>query len=207
MLCTPASVLQPPTPLVFGVFAAEKRDRASVLSVTAFGVTCEIRDDDHVSVVQDHLRLPKQEAQALLEAERARFEERLRGAEPGSAVFGPAPAANPQRRRKTMSVEFKEFAALSDGRRVVVRSDRGWTWGWNHSRGAWYGETRASFTKQVRDYFEAEAEECCPITVEWVAERLQRLHGVNIDPASVDAALRLPLEVEFGPHLSEAISV
>ena len=176
-----------------------------MLSVTAFGVTCEIRDDDHVSVVQDHLGLPKQEAQALLEAEREGFEERLRGAVPGSVVFGPAPAANPQRRRKSMSVEFTEFAALSDGRRVAVRSDRGWTWGWNHSWGPWYGKTRASFAKEVRDYFEAEAEECCPITVEWVAERLQRLHGVDIDPASVDAALRLPLEVEFGPHLSEKL--
>ena len=176
-----------------------------MLSVTAFGVTCEIHDDDHVPVVRDHLRLPKQEAQALLEAESARFEEQLRGAEPGSVVFGPAPAANLQRRRNSMSVEFKEFATLSDGRRVAVRSDRGWTWGWNHAWGPWYGKTRASFAKEVRDYFEAEAEECCPITVEWVAERLQRLHGVEIDRASVDAALRLPLEVEFGPHLSEKL--
>ena len=104
-----------------------------------------------------------------------------------------------------MSVEFSEFADLSDGRRVTVRSDRGFSWGWNHSRGPWYGRTGASFTEEVRDYFEAEAEECCPITPEWVVERLQRLYGVEIDPASVDAALRLPLRVEFGPRLLEQL--
>ena len=66
-------------------------------------------------------------------------------------------------------------------------------------------EAGASFTEEVRDYFEAEAEECCPITPEWVVERLQRLYGVEIDPASVDAALRLPLQVEFGPRLLEQL--
>ncbi len=173
-----------------------------MLSIAAFGVPCEIGEADHVSVVQDHLRLPRQEAEALLEAERSKFEERLRAAEPGSVVFGPAPASDSRRSRASRSrasVEFNEFADLSDGRRVTVRSDRGWSWSCNHSLGAWYGQTRTNFTKQVRDYFEAEAEDCCPITPEWVVERLQRLHGVEVDPASVDAALQLPLQVEFGP--------
>ena len=179
-----------------------------MLSITAFGVTCEIHDDDHVSVVQDHLRLPRREAEALLEAERSIFKERLRAAQPGSAVHGPAPADASRRRRagrSRASVDFDEFADLSDGRRVTVRSDRGWTWSGNHSFGAWYGKTRTSFTRQVRDYFEAEAEECCPITPEWVVERLQRLHGVEIDPASVGSALQLPLQVEFGPRLHEQL--
>ena len=48
----------------------------SAVNLLAFGVTCEIRDDDCVPVVQDHLRLPPQEAQALLEAERLKFKER-----------------------------------------------------------------------------------------------------------------------------------
>ena len=182
----------------------------SAISLLALGVTCEMRGDDHVSVVRDQLRLPQQEAHAVLEAERSKFEERLRSAEPGALVEGPAPAAHREpprgeRSRKRMSVNIVEFADLSDGRRVTVRSDRGWTWGWNHSFGPWAGKTRASFTEQVRGYFEAEAEECCPITVEWVVERLQRLHGVEVDPASVDAALQLPLEVEFGPRLREQL--
>ena len=175
----------------------------SAINILAFGVTCEVRGDDHVSVVRDQLRLPQQEAHAVLAAERLKFEERLRAAKPGSVVFGPAPADDPHRSRA--SVDFNEFADLSDGRRVTVRNDRGWTWSGNHSLGAWFGTTRASFTKQVRDYFEAEAEECCPITVEWVVERLQRLHGVQVDPASVDAALQLPLEVEFGPRIREQL--
>ena len=37
----------------------------SAVNVLAFGVTCEISDDDYVPVVQDHLRLPPQEAQPL----------------------------------------------------------------------------------------------------------------------------------------------
>lgn len=179
-----------------------------MLSITAFGVTCEIRDDDHVSVMQDHLRLPKQEAQALLEAEHSKVEERLRAAEPGIVVAGPAPAGDSRRSRASRSrasVDFDEFADLSDGQRVTMRSDRGWSWSCNHSLGAWYGETRTRFTRQVRDYFQAEAEECCPITPEWVVERLLRLHGVEIDPTSVDAALQLPLQVEFGPRLHEQL--
>ena len=192
------------------VFATPCEVDMSAISLLAFGVTCETRGDDYVSVVQDQLRLPQEEAHALLEAERLKFEERLRSAEPGAVMYGPAPAVHSgplrgNRSRKRMSVDFVEFADLSDGRRVTVRSDRGWTWGWNHSFGPWAGKTRASFTKEVRDYFEAEAEECCPITVEWVVERLQRLHAVEVDPASVDAALQLPLEVEFGPRLREQL--
>ena len=180
----------------------------SSVNLLSFGVICEMRGDDHVSVVRDQLRLPQQEAHAVLEAERLKFKERLRSAAPGAVVEGPAPATHRaplrgERSRKRMSVDFVEFADLSDGRRVTVRSDRGLNWSWNHSFGPWAGMAQASFTKEVRDYFEAEAEECCPITVEWVVERLQRLHGVEVDPASVDAALRLPLEVEFGPHLRE----
>ena len=171
----------------------------SAVNLLAFGVTCEIRDDDCVPVVQDHLRLPPQEAQALLEAERLKFKERLRSAQPGDVVHGPAPAARRwslrgKRSRNRRSVDFVEFADLSDGRRVTVRSDRGVS-------GPFPGQTREGFTREVRDYFEAEAEDCCPIEPEWVVERLRRLYGVEVDPVSVEAALRLSLAVEFGPRL------
>lgn len=182
----------------------------SAVSVLAFGVTCEIRDDGYVPVVQDQLRLPPQEAQALLEAERLKFKERLRSAKPGAVVHGLAPAARrgPLRgkhNRKQMGVDFIEFADLGDGRRVTVRSDRGLGWSWNHQRGPWYGRTREGFMREVRDYFEAEAEDCCPVSPEWVVERLQRLYGVEVDPESVEAALRLPLGIEFGPRLREQL--
>ena len=170
----------------------------SAVNVLAFGVTCEISDDDCVPVVQDHLRLPPQEAQALLEAERLKFKERLRSAKPGAVVHGPAPAARRLRSRNRMSVDFVEFADLSDGRRVTVRSDRGVS-------GPSPGQTRERVTQEVRDYFEAEAEDCCPIEPEWVVERLQRLYGVEVDPVSVEAALRLPLAVEFGLRLRDQL--
>lgn len=182
----------------------------SAVNVLAFGVTCEISDDDFVPVVQDHLRLPPHEAQALLESERLKFKERLRSAKPGVVVFGPAPAARRgslrgKRNRKRMSVDFIEFADLSDGRRVTVRSDRGLSWSSNHSSGPFSGESRERFAREVRDYFEAEAEDCCPIEPEWVVERLRRLYGIEADPGSVEAALRLPLAVEFGPRLREQL--
>lgn len=173
----------------------------SAVNLLAFGVTCEI--DDYVPVVQDHLRLPPQETQALLEAERLKFKERLRSARPGDVVHGPAPAARRLPSRNRMSVDFVEFADLSDGRRVTVRSDRGFNLAWNHAPGPFPRQTQEGFTQEVRDYFEAEAEDCCPIEPEWVVERLRRLYGVEVDPVSVEAALRLPLAVEFGPRLRE----
>ena len=175
----------------------------SAVNVLAFGVTCEISNDDDVPVVQDYLRLPPQEAQALLEAERLKFKERLRSARPGEGVAGPAPAARRLRSRNRMSVDFVEFAELSDGRRVTVRSDRGLNWTWNHAPGPLPRQTREGLTQEVRDYFEAEAEDCCPIEPEWVVERLRRLYDIGVDPVSVEAALRLPLAVEFGPRLRE----
>ena len=175
-----------------------------MLNILAFGVTCEIDDGDFIPVIEDQLRLTRQEAEAVLEAEQGRFRASL----PSDSI-GYAWTVDPSRRRerkhKSMSVDFVEFAELSDGERVTVRSDRGLNWFWNHSLGAWYGRTQASFTKEVRDYFEAEAEDCCPITPEWVVERLKRLHGAEINPASVDAALHLPLKVEFGPRLLEQL--
>ena len=105
----------------------------SALKILAFGVTCEIRDDDCMPVVRDHLLLPPQEAQALLEAERREVKERLRYAKPGASVFGPVLAAlrgplRGKRSPKQMSVDFTEFADLSDGQRLTVRSDRGLGW-------------------------------------------------------------------------------
>ena len=176
-----------------------------MLNILAFGVTCEIDDDGgFIPVIRDQLRLTQQEAEAVLEAEQSRLRAELRPDSVGY-VWTVDPSRRRTRRHKSISVDFVEFAELSDGRRVTVRSDRGLNWGWNHSLGAWYGMTQASLTKEVRDYFEAEAEDCCPITPEWVVERLQRLHGVEIDPASVDAALQLPLKVEFGPRLLEQL--
>lgn len=182
----------------------------SAVGIVAFGVMCEIRDDDCVSVVRDHLRLPQQEARALLEAERLKLEQRLRSAEPADVVHGVAPAAHRgrlrgRRSRLRMSVGFVEFADLSDGRRVTVRSDRGLSWSMQRYVGAWAGQTRERFAQEVRDYFEAEAQDCCAVSTEWVVERLQRLYGLDIDPASVDAALCSPLEVEFGPRLREQL--
>ena len=56
----------------------------------------------------------------------------------------------------------------------------------------------------MRDNFR-QYEEDRPTAPEWVSERLRRLYGVDVDLASVEAALRAPRQVELGPRLLEAL--
>ena len=48
-------------------------------------------------------------------------------------------------------------------------------------------------------------EEDEPTPPEWFVERFQRLYGIEIDPASVQAAQRVPLRVELGPRLLQLL--
>ena len=84
-----------------------------------------------------------------------------------------------ERRRKHVGVSFTEFADLSDGRRAILRSDRGLNWGWRHSPGPWYGTTRESLTDEIRGYLAAEEEDCCPISPESVVELVQRYYDIG----------------------------
>ena len=112
--------------------------------------------------------------------------------------------AHRQRRRKGVSLSYTEFADLSDGRRVVLRNDRGSGWSWRHSPGPWHGKTRQSVADDVRDYF-AQVEEDRPCSPEWVVEVIALLYEIEVDPASVQAALRVSRRVEFGPRLLQQL--
>ncbi|MXY79672.1 MAG: hypothetical protein F4Y94_08310 [Chloroflexi bacterium] len=125
-----------------------------------------------------------------------------------------------RRRRGQAGVSFTEFAELSDGRRVTMRNDRGFSWrqhvfvqnnrGLSTSRrnlpDPWDGITRESLAGQVRDYLLTEEEDCCPISPESVVEHLQRCYDLEADSASVQTALQLPRRIEFGPRLLRALS-
>lgn len=100
------------------------------------------------------------------------------------------------RRKNRATVRLTEFIDLSDGRRVIVRSDRGFSF---------IAIPQESFVNDIHDYFADEELTCCPFSPEWIIERLQRLYGLEIDPASIQAARQVPLQVELGPHLLEQL--
>ena len=109
-----------------------------------------------------------------------------------------------ERRSEIGSLCFTEFADLSDGQRVVLRNDRGYGWIWGDSPGPLPGVTRQSLAEDIRDYL-VQLEEDRPTSPEWVVELVARLYEIEIDLASVQAALRAPYHVEFGPHLSQQL--
>ena len=70
--------------------------------------------------------------------------------------------------------------------------------------GPFHGLTTESFADEIRDWF-VQGEEDDPTSPKWIVERLQRLYSIEIDPVSVYDALRVSLQVEFGPRLLEQL--
>ena len=184
-----------------------------MLTITGFGVTCELEDpaDEYSTVAIDHLRMTRQEAEtAGLITPEERPARGFRVTSPIHTSRDLSPRAQRRlirrsRRKKCTAVRLTEFADLSDGRRVIVRSDRGFSSSWKHSPGPFHGDTQESFVNDIHDFFADEELTCCPFSPEWVIERLQRLYGLEIDPASIRAARQVPLKVELGPRLLEQL--
>lgn len=109
-----------------------------------------------------------------------------------------------ERRSEIGSLSVTEFADLSDGQRVVLRNDRGYGSIWGDSPGPLPGVTRQSLAEDIR-YYLVQLEEDRPTSPEWAVELVARLYDIEIDLASVQAALRAPYHVEFGPHLSQQL--
>ena len=112
--------------------------------------------------------------------------------------------ASRQRRSEGDSLRVTEFADLSDGQRVVLRNDRGYSCIWGDSPRPWSGVTRQSFTESIRDWF-VQLEEDRATSPEWVVDLVAHLYDIKIDLASVQAALQAPRHVEFGPRLSQQL--
>ena len=118
-----------------------------------------------------------------------------------------------------LSFHLGEFAEISDGRRVMFRSDRGWSSG--RMRVAyglpepdelgpgppsvppidmtdpWQFETRQTLTKSVLACVDPDDDE----EYAWIRARLSEL-DVEVDLASIRAA---PYWVEFGPVLDQQL--
>ena len=106
-------------------------------------------------------------------------------------------------RRKTLesgelSLYAEEFADLSDGRRVILKDDRGWSLQRNHylryPDSSWKFTSGRQLAKEAILVLDPDDNERW---IEWVVERLRFL-GIDVDPASVHAA---PFKVEFGPRV------
>ncbi|MCY4631466.1 MAG: hypothetical protein OXE75_11390 [bacterium] len=210
-----------------------------MLSVVAFGAVCEMPDEDRYGQVVPTVYFnsppaperaePPDETAApdpdTAQTHRGRFRGRSEGY---FTTVDQAPrwqrsveAYRQRRRRRTHAgVGFTEFADLSDGRRVIMRDDRGISWtrlyiiGNDRGSGSsrrnlpdpWHGVTRESLTDEVREYLLAEEEDCCPISPESVVEHVRRSYDLQVDAASVQAALQLPRRIEFGTRLLDELS-
>ena len=106
-------------------------------------------------------------------------------------------------RRKTLesgelSLYAEEFADLSDGRRVILKDDRGWSLRPNryprYPDSSWKFTSGRLLAKEAILVLDPDDNERW---IEWVVERLRFL-GIDVDPASVHAA---PFKVEFGPRV------
>lgn len=191
-----------------------------MMSIAVFGVNCELEDsnNEYSSVIIDHFRMTRQEVEAAgllsIQQEFAALDtqaeqthrERWVYASSLDQLHWPVRWLHKyrMRRKKRTTIKLTEFADLSDSRRVIIRSDRGFSWSWKHSPSAFHRKTQESFTDNIRNTF-AQYEENCPTQPEWIAERLQRLYGIEVNPVSVYAAMRAPLRVEFGPRLLEQL--
>ena len=94
-----------------------------------------------------------------------------------------------------LSFYAEEFADLSDGRRVILKDDRGWSlWPFRYPDSSWKFASGRQLTKEAILVLDPDDNERW---MEWGVERLRFL-GIDVDPASVHAA---PFRVEFGPRV------
>ena len=94
-----------------------------------------------------------------------------------------------------LSLYAEEFADLSDGRRVILKDDRGWSLRpFRYPDSSWKFASGRKLAKEAILVLDPDDNERW---MEWVVERLRFL-GIDVDPASVHAA---PFQVEFGPRV------
>lgn len=190
-----------------------------MLSVVVFGAVCELNDEDPYGRVAPTVYFNPPPAPERAEAPDPDIAQTHRGRFRGqfTSVYTTVDQAprwqrrleryrERRRRRGQAGVSFTEFADLSDGRRVIMRNDRGINWARSDGLDPWLDETRESLAGEVRDYLLAEEEDCCPISPESVVEHLQRYYDLEVDAASVQAALQLPRRIEFGTRLLQELS-
>lgn len=98
-----------------------------------------------------------------------------------------------------LSLYAEQFADLSDGRRVILKDDRGWSLGPTHRQeSSWKFENGHALTFDAATVLQPDYNE---LWMEWVVERLG-FFGVDVDLVSVHAA---PFRVEFSPRVQREL--
>ncbi len=95
-----------------------------------------------------------------------------------------------------------EFARLEDGRRLLIRNDRGTGLDFSYAANPhWPGRSPEALTELVESVvmpMDKEDYAARYYSPEWIVPRIKRLYDVDIDPQSVLDAVPPPLRVEFG---------
>ena len=86
----------------------------------------------------------------------------------------------------------EEFVDLSDGRRVILKDNRGW-----YLDSSWKSAIGRDLTERAIWILKPNDLNDKGFWVEWIVRRLRSL-GIDVDPLSVRAA---PFNVEFGPRV------
>lgn len=182
--------------------------RRALLNVAALGAVCEMED---LTAPPRHPKLDAigyvhQSTPAELDA--ARADRRAMQSDSGFAFGIVAPEVALAERRKMLEsgrshFYLEEFADLSDGRRVLLRDDRGWSgWPANPPDSPWKVTNGRELTKAVILVLDPDDHEFWnEYWMKWVIERLCFL-GIEVDPVSVHVA---PFRVEFGPRVQHQL--
>lgn len=97
---------------------------------------------------------------------------------------------------------LEEYADLSDGRRVILGDDRGWSsWPMNGFDSRWKTAVGRALSRDTIWVLGPDDVDTNDIWERWVIEGL-RIFGVEVDPGSVHAA---PFHVEFGPRVQHEL--
>lgn len=204
------------------IVVSDFKRRPSVVRVVRFGAICELNDENpYVSVPEIYYELPVLIPQVLIDLERTQTDDQASTDDPDSdtelsrfrrrsnrefvhTTVYQAPwyqlrwMAYRWRRTNQVRLRFTEFAELSDGRRAVIRNDRGTGWSSRRSTDLWRGKTRWSLVDDVQHCLE-QYEEDRPHCPDWIVEVLAYLYEIEVAPASVQPALQAPRHVELGP--------
>ena len=127
------------------------------------------------------------------------------GMQPRDGGYGPVSSKMLLARRSRMTKEGRphlyavEFADLGDGRRIVLRADRGWLhWPPNTPASRWRISNGREIAKMAILILDPDDNDDWE---RWVVEQL-RSAGVDADPASVHAA---PYQVDFGTRIQHEL--
>lgn len=170
-----------------------------MLSVIALGAVCELEDvtaPPRVPILdgRDDISLSDERSE---EADKVDEKSNRRQSSGFIGQVAPRSIREPQvQEAHEIELSFfyvEEFADLSDGRRVVLRDDRGWySWPVNSSNRGYKHASGRELTKYAISCLDPDDDE---EWIDWIVNRLLSL-GIVVDPTTVHSA---HFFIEFGP--------